>query len=107
MSNQPLQPLNRKPKTKFPESASALIQKQKQNSRSPLPRWYRSKNKIPGVCFRVDTEAGVPGIIILIFVFQENPKLPIRSVSREDADYVFFLSPFSPAALQTYGSREV
>jgi hypothetical protein len=25
-------------KTKFPESASALIQKQKQNSRSPLPR---------------------------------------------------------------------
>jgi hypothetical protein len=28
MSNQPLQPLNRKPKTKFPESASALIQKQ-------------------------------------------------------------------------------
>ena len=91
MSNQALQPLNRKAK---------------QDSRSPFLRWYRSKNKIPGVCFRVGTEAGVPGIIILIFVFQGNPKLPIRSVSREDADYVFFLSPFSPAALQTYGSRE-
>ena len=67
----------------------------------------KTKNKIPGARFRIDTEADVPGIIILIFVFQENPKLPIRSVSREDADYVFFLSPFSPAALQTYGSREV
>lgn len=84
-----------------------MVQKQKQNSQSLLPRWYIIKNKIPGVCFRVDTEADVPGIIILIFVFQENPKLPIRSVSREDADYVFFLSPFLPAALQTYGSREV
>ena len=84
-----------------------MIHNQKQNSRNPLLRRYIIKNKIPGVCFRVGTEAGVPGIIILIFVFQENPKLPIRSVSREDADYVFFLSPFSPAALQTYGSMEV
>jgi hypothetical protein len=28
MSKQPLQPLNTKPKTKFPESVSALIRKQ-------------------------------------------------------------------------------
>jgi hypothetical protein len=69
MSNEPLQPLNRKPKAKFPEFASALVRNQKQNPRSPFPHCYITKNKIPGVCFRVGTEAGIPGVFILFFIF--------------------------------------
>ena len=63
MGNQPLQPLNRKPKTKFPESASALIHNQKQNSRSLFPRWYgsrRSGNYYFDFCFSGKSETAVP-----------------------------------------------
>ena len=63
MSKQPLQPLNTKPKTKSPESASTLVQKQKQNSRSLFPRWYgsrRSGNYYFDFCFSGKSETADP-----------------------------------------------